>query len=87
MLFGKEYFNREMELLNPPVIVALGSVVARELCPDERGGIQDLNGKVVFDKERDASIVLAISPGQVWHDPSKQTLLDEAFARAAELFS
>lgn len=87
MLFGKEYFNREMELLKPPVIVALGSVVARELCPDERGGIQDLNGKVVFDKERDASIVLAISPGQVWHDPSKQSLLDEAFVRAAELFS
>lgn len=87
VLFSKPFFAREMELLKPPVILALGSFVARELCPDERGGINDLNGKVVYDKERDASVVIAISPGQIWHDPSKQTLLNEAVAKAAELFN
>jgi len=76
-----------MDLLKPPVIVALGSVVARDMCPDERGGIQELNGKVIYNKTRDASIVVAISPGMIYHDPSKQTLLNEAIVKAAELFS
>ncbi len=87
ILFAKPFFEREMELLKPPVILALGSFVARELSPDERGSIMDLNGKIVYDKDRDASLVLAISPGQIFHDPAKQTLLNEAVARAAELFS
>ena len=87
ILLSKPYFTKEMELLKPPVIVALGSFVARELCPDERGGIQDMNGKVVFDKARDASVVMAISPGMIFHEPAKQTLLNDAFARAAELFN
>ena len=85
--FAKPYFAREMELLKPPVIVTLGSFVSRELCSGERGGIQDNNGKIIFDKERDASIVMAISPGMIWHDPAKQTMLNDAVARAAELFS
>lgn len=85
--FARPFFEREMELLKPPVILALGSFVTRELCPDERGGIQDMNGKVVFDKKRDASVVIAISPGMIWHDPTKQALLNDALARAAELFT
>lgn len=84
--FAKPFFEREMELLKPAVIVALGSFVARELCPDEKGGIMELNGKVIFDKARDASVVLTISPGQIWHDPDKQSMMNEAVSRAATLF-
>jgi DNA polymerase-3 subunit alpha len=87
ILFSKPYFEREMELLKPPVILALGSFVARELLPDERGGIMELSGKVVYSKARDASVVVSISPGMIYHDPGKQTLLNDAVARAAELFS
>lgn len=85
--FSKPFFAREMELLKPPVIVTLGSFVSRELCPDERGGVMELSGKVIFNKERDASIVVGISPGMIFHDPAKQAMLNEAFARAAELFN
>jgi DNA polymerase-3 subunit alpha len=87
VLFSRPFFAREMEILKPPVIVALGSFVTKELLPDLKGGVIELNGRVEFDKIRDASVVVAISPGQVWHDPGKQEMLNQAFAQAAELLS
>lgn len=87
VLFSKPFFERELELVKPAAIVALGSFVVRQLLPDEKGGIMDMNGKVVYDKKLDASVVVGISPGMLYHDPGKQPMLDDAFSRAAELFS
>lgn len=83
----KPFFEREIEALKPPIIVALGSGVSRYLCPDEKGSIMDLAGKVVYDKARDASVVIGINPMMLWHDPSKSDVLAQVFRRAAELLS
>lgn len=83
----KPYFEREVLALKPPVIVALGSSVARHLCPDERGGILDLAGKVVYHREWDCSIVIGFNPQMIYHDPNKQDLLDALFTRVAEILA
>lgn len=84
---SRPWLDKEIEILKPGLIIALGSNVSRTLCPDERGSIMDLAGKVVFDRKLDASIILGINPGMVAFDPAKQETLDAIFIRAAELIS
>lgn len=87
ILASRPFLDREIELLKPPVIVCLGGTSARTFCPDEKGGIMELAGKVRYDKALDASIVIGISPGMLYHDPSKQTVLNDVFAKVAEILS
>jgi DNA polymerase III subunit alpha len=77
--------DKELEIVNPPLIVCLGSEISRTLCPNEKGSIMELAGKVVYDKKLDANIVLGINPGMVWMDASRQDLLDHIFEQVAGL--
>jgi len=79
------FLKREIELLKPPVIVALGSAAIRYFVPDVKGGIMDLTGKVHYSAELDASIVFGINPLMISFDPDKQNDLDETFEKVAEL--
>lgn len=79
------YLSREIEILKPAVIVALGSATIRYFVPDAKGGIMDLTGKVVFVPELDASVVFGINPMMVCFDPGKQNDLDETFEKVREL--
>lgn len=79
------YLTREIEILKPPVIVAMGSNAVRFLAPDFKGNPADLVGKVVFDPKLDASIVFGINPAQIAFDPSKVTLLQTVCATISEL--
>ena len=77
--------ERELELLKPPLIIALGSNAARYLWPDIKGNVMDYVGKVFYDRKRDANILIGFTPGMIFHDPDKQPVLNDVFALAATL--
>lgn len=80
-----QWLNREIELLKPPVIVTLGSLSARHFVANFKGGMAEHAGKVIYDKNRDANIVVGINPASVYFDSSKQAVLDEIISKAAAL--
>jgi len=79
--------RKELDILNPAIIVCLGSEISRHMVPDLKGSIMELAGTVVYDRENDANIVLGISPGMIWVDPSKSELMDKTFETVAELLT
>jgi DNA polymerase III subunit alpha len=81
------YLKEEIQLLKPPTIVALGSNITRWFFPDLKGKASDQAGKVVYHKGFDANVIIGFSPGEIWHDPDKQSKLDEVFAAAMSLTS
>jgi DNA polymerase-3 subunit alpha len=82
-----KWLERELEILKPPVIIAMGSNAVRYFTKGMKGTPTDLAGKVIFDKERDASIILGINPGSIFFDPSKITLVEKVFATLGEMLS
>jgi DNA polymerase-3 subunit alpha len=81
------YLRREIELLKPPVIVALGTKTIRHLVPEVKGGWEELVGKSHYDPKMDCTIVFGLNPAQIAFDGSKQGLLDAVFAQVAEIFT
>lgn len=80
-----EWLEQELAIIKPPVIIALGSAAARYFMKDVKGGIEELSGKLLYDKERDCNIFVSITPGMVAFDGGKQKLLDETFAKVAQI--
>jgi len=83
----RRYFDREIEIVKPPIIVALGSASVKALIPGIKGGTAEMAGKVFYDPKLDASIVCGISPQQLIFDPSKDAILQDVFTRVAEILS
>lgn len=79
------YLSREIEMLAPPIIVLLGSTTVRHFLAGFKGKASDVAGKIIYDKERDANIVIGFSPGEIYHAPEKQTNMNAVFASVAEL--
>lgn len=82
-----KFLSREIDLLKPPVIVALGSKTIRHLVPDVKGGWEELCGRSHYDAKRDCTIVFGLNPAQIVFDDSKQALLNKVFAQVAEIFA
>lgn len=81
------YLKREIEILKPAVIVAMGTNAVRYFVPGIKGAPGDYAGKVIFDPELDASIVLGVNPASLHFDGSKIKLLQGAVATLATLLS
>lgn len=79
------YLAREIELLKPPVIVAMGSATVRHFFPDFRGKASEAAGQVIYHKELDANIVIGFSPGEIYHAPEKQLDMNKVFERVYEI--
>jgi len=79
------YLDREIEILKPPLIVALGSNAARHFVPELKGGVAEHNGMLHYSRELDATIIIGISPGMIAFDGGKQRLLNDVFMKAKEL--
>jgi len=84
--YGK-YLLKEIELLKPPVIVMLGSQTVRYFYPDFKGKASDFAGKVMYNKDLDANMVVGFSPGELYYAPEKQVDLNHVFEVAANLTS
>jgi len=77
--------EREIELLNPPVIIALGGGAIRHFYPDVKGGISDLTGRVEYDKVRDCNVAFGINPQMVYPRPEMQDVLNELMINVTDM--
>ena len=82
-----QWLNRELELIKPSVIVALGSATIKRFVPGLKGGVSEVVGKTFYDPTLDATIVCGINAQQVHFDPDKQEVLDAVFAQVADILS
>lgn len=77
--------DREIEILKPPLILLLGSASARYFFKDMKGAITEHIGKVRYCPALDANLVIGFAPGMIFHDPSKQDLMDEVMAKVSSI--
>lgn len=81
------YLAREIDILKPPVIVAMGSNAIRYFAPGTKGSPAELAGKVIFRPDLDASVIFGLNPQTIFFDPSKIKLLQEVCLKISELVS
>jgi len=82
-----QFLNRELEVIKPAVIVALGSSSIKRFLPGHKGGTAELVGKAIYDAKLDATIVCGINPQQIYHDAAKAEILQAVFEKVAEILS
>ncbi|WP_323016357.1 DNA polymerase III subunit alpha [Castellaniella sp.] len=82
-----EYLKREIEVLKPAVIVAMGSNAIRYFSPSIKGGVGDLVGKTIFDPSLDASIIFGFNPASIFFDPGKIKWLQQTCSKVSELLN
>jgi DNA polymerase-3 subunit alpha len=70
---------KEIEILKPPVIVALGAAAARFLLPDLKGGWEQIANTTHYDSKRDCTIVIGCNPAMLYFNPEHINILVEAF--------
>lgn len=80
-----DYLRREIEILNPPVIIACGGAAIRNLVPGVKGGFAELCGQVHYLPNYDASVVFGINPQMIYMDSGKQEMLNEVFKTVADM--
>lgn len=80
-----EIVKKEIAICKPPVIICLGSNVARMFEPSQKGGMADNAGRVIYCEEYDCNVVFGFSPGQIFFDPDKQETLNEVFEIVSSL--
>ncbi len=81
------FLQQEISILKPPVIIAMGSNAVRWFSPGIKGTPSDLAGKVIYREDMDASVIMGINPGSLFHDPSKVKLVEAAFDKLAALMT
>lgn len=81
------WLKREIEILKPAIIIAMGSNAVRYFSPGIKGTPSDLAGKVIYNAEMDASIIFGINPSSIFFDPSKVSLVEAVFDKLGELLS
>ncbi len=82
-----KFIDRELELIKPAIIVALGSATIKKFIPGLKGGAAEVAGKSFYDPKLDATIVCGINPQQIGFDPTKQEVLDEVFRKVADILA
>lgn len=82
-----KFLDRELELIKPAVIIALGSATIKRFMPGLKGGTAEVVGKAIYDSTLDATIVCGINAQQIGFDPDKQDVLDQVFATVADILS
>ena len=73
----QKHLEKEVALLNPPVIVALGRNVINRFIPGMKGSVESLVGTCHYEPESKRSIILGETPGTIFFNPDKQNGLDE----------
>lgn len=81
----RDYLEREIDILKPPIIVLMGTSVTRHFLPDLKGKVFDHAGKVVYSRELDANLVVGFNPGEIWFSPEKQETMVEVFKTVMDL--
>jgi DNA polymerase-3 subunit alpha len=81
----KKFIDRELELVKPAVIVALGASTIRYFVPGSKP--QEMAGRAIYDPKLDATIVCGINPVQCVFAPEKAEVLAEVFRQVSEILN
>lgn len=81
------FLNRELALIRPPIIVALGKDAIRRFVPDLTGSTTRMEGQIRYDARLGATIVCGANPQQIYYTPAKMATLVATFAKVAELLA
>ena len=82
-----EWLKREIEILKPPVIIAMGTNAVRWFSPGIKGTGADLAGKMIYRADLDATVVFGINPATLFHNPGNLKLIEATFDKLGELLS
>lgn len=83
----RRFIERELEIIKPPLIIALGSASVKYFVPSIKGGVGEHAGRIVYDSKLEASIVCGINSQQIGFNPSMTDVLDDVFMKAADVLS
>jgi DNA polymerase-3 subunit alpha len=75
------YLDEEIAIINPSLIVPLGSKAIRHMMPDVKGGWEELVGQEHYDAGLDSTIIFGMNPTMIHFDTSKQATLNDVFER------
>jgi DNA polymerase III subunit alpha len=71
--------KQEIAILQPTVIVCLGTQVARMFEPSLKGGPMENCGKVIYDASLDCNILIGFNPSMLFFSPDLDVELNELF--------
>lgn len=77
------FLEAELALLQPKLIIPLGSAAAKFFLPDLKGPVIDHVNTSHYLKKRDATVLVGFNPSMIYFDPSKATVLQSVFETAA----
>lgn len=83
----KPFLEREIAIIKPPIIIALGSATIKYFMPSHKGGTGGLVGTSTFNTDIDANIVCGINPAQILFNPDKMEDLLKTFATVVDILS
>lgn len=82
-----KFLEEELKIINPAVIICLGSASVKRFLPGLKGGVTEHVGKAFFDAKLNATIVVGLNPVQIYFDEKKMPVLEAVFAKAQEIIS
>lgn len=78
-----KFLEKEIQVINPAVVVALGSTTIRKFFPDLKASEAD--GQAIYDPAKNITIVCGINPAQVLFDEEKMNNLISTFNKVKEV--
>jgi len=81
----KPFFDKEIDIVKPPVIVLMGGQAVRYFFPDFKGKASDEAGQVHYSAALDANLIVGFNPGEIFFAPEKQENLKKVFDVAQSL--
>jgi len=81
----KPFFDKELDIVKPPIIVLMGGTTVRQFLPDFKGKASDEAGAISYSASYDANLVIGFNPGEIWHAPEKYENLVKVFEAVQNL--
>ncbi len=71
-----DMLKREIDLIKPTLIITCGADITKVMVADIKKSVMDYVGRVFYDKNIDANILVGFTPAMIYFDNDKQELLD-----------
>lgn len=79
------WLEEEIKALRPPVIIIAGSMTFKHFVKGVKGGLNEHAGRVIYDKDRDCNLLVAINPNAIHFEAAKAEVLDDALAKLPDI--
>lgn len=78
-----KFLEKEIQVINPAVVVALGSTTVKKFFPDMK--MSEADGQAFYDPAKNMTVVCGINPAQILFDEEKMTNLVATFNKVKEV--